>query len=66
MTHGLRVACGMALIVVGVIAMPIPIIPGIPLVAAGVAMLGHDHPIVRSCRGWLKTKFSISVKSDVK
>lgn len=48
-----RNACGTVLIVAGLIAMPIPILPGIPLVVAGVAVLGNDHPFVRSCRTWL-------------
>lgn len=44
----------MGLIAVGLVAIPIPVIPGIPLIAAGAAMLGSDHPLVRSCRTWLQ------------
>jgi uncharacterized protein YqgC (DUF456 family) len=51
-----RNACGIVLIVAGLIAMPIPIVPGVPLIAAGVAVLGNDHPLVRSCRTWLDVR----------
>jgi hypothetical protein len=52
----IRKGCGMALIVAGLVAIPIPVIPGIPLIAAGAAMLGSDHPLVRSCRAWLRNR----------
>jgi uncharacterized protein YqgC (DUF456 family) len=51
-----RNACGISLIVAGVIAVPIPIVPGFPLIFAGVALLGNDHPLVRSCRTWLDVR----------
>lgn len=56
MTGTLRRVCGIALIVVGLVAVPVPIIPGIPLIAAGAAMLGSDHSIVRSYRTWLRNR----------
>ena len=56
MTGTLRKVCGIALIVVGLVAVPVPIIPGLPLIAAGAAMLGSDHSIVRSCRTWLRNR----------
>jgi uncharacterized protein YqgC (DUF456 family) len=46
----------MALIAAGLVAIPIPVMPGIPLIAAGAAMLGSDHPLVRSCRTWLQRR----------
>ena len=46
----------MALIAAGLVAIPIPVIPGIPLITAGAAMLGSDHPLVRSCRTWLQRR----------
>ena len=52
----IRRACGIVLIAAGVLAIPIPVIPGIPLIAAGAAMLGSDHPVVRSGRGWLQNR----------
>jgi len=53
-TGTLRQICGVALIVMGLVAIPVPIIPGLPFIAAGAAMLGSDHYIVRSCRTWLQ------------
>jgi hypothetical protein len=46
----------MLLIAAGVLAIPIPVIPGIPLIMAGAAMLGRDHPLVRSGRTWLQNQ----------
>ena len=56
MTATLRRICGFALIAAGLVAMPVPIMPGIPLILAGVAMLGSDHPLVRTCRTWLQNR----------
>jgi hypothetical protein len=46
----LRTAAGIVLIVIGMIAVPIPIPPGIPLIAAGAALLGPHHPLIRSSK----------------
>jgi hypothetical protein len=43
----LKVVGGCTLIFLGLLGMILPIIPGIPILVAGVAMLGTDHPIVR-------------------
>jgi uncharacterized protein YqgC (DUF456 family) len=51
-----RNVCGIALIIVGLVAIPVPVIPGVPLIAAGVALVGADHPMIRSCRTWLREK----------
>ena len=56
MSKELRYVYGILLIGAGLVAMPIPILPGIPLVAAGVAMLGSNHPLIRTCRTWLESK----------
>jgi uncharacterized protein YqgC (DUF456 family) len=56
MTATVRNVCGIALLVAGILGCLLPIIPGIPLLAAGVAVLGGNHPIVRSGRGWLIRK----------
>jgi precorrin-3B methylase len=42
------------LIVAGLVAIPVSVVPGIPIIAAGAAMLGSDHPFVRSGRGLLQ------------
>lgn len=51
-----RKTWGIVLIVLGLVAMPIPVLPGIPLIVAGVAMIGPEHPAVRACRTWLKNR----------
>ena len=56
MLSGIRETCGMFLIAVGVVSIPIPIIPGIPLIAAGAAMLGSNHALIRSGRTWLEAR----------
>ena len=48
--------CAIALILGGVAGIVLPIIPGIPMIAAGAAMLGRDHPLIRPCRTWLQSK----------
>ena len=43
----LRTISGLLLIAVGTIGMALPIIPGIPLLLAGVAVMGRDHRLLR-------------------
>jgi uncharacterized protein YqgC (DUF456 family) len=56
MTARLREISGLALVVLGVAGCLLPIIPGIPFIAAGMAILGTDHALVRRSRGWLEKK----------
>lgn len=56
MPAAIRRTCGIVLIVAGALAVPIPVIPGIPLIVAGAAMLGSDHPLIRSGRTWLSRR----------
>jgi uncharacterized protein len=56
MKERLRIAGAWGLIVLGVAGCVLPIIPGIPILAAGVAMLGKDHWLVRRCGEWLRKK----------
>jgi uncharacterized protein YqgC (DUF456 family) len=49
-----RSAVGLALVVVGVIGTLLPIIPGVPLVVAGIAVLGPDHRLSRALAGRLR------------
>ena len=44
---GIRTAGGLVLVGLGVVGTLFPIVPGIPLVIAGVALLGANHPAVR-------------------
>ncbi|MEN3331815.1 MAG: hypothetical protein V7641_1180 [Blastocatellia bacterium] len=43
----LRTIAGVMLITIGLIGLVLPIIPGIPLLLAGVAAMGRDHPLLR-------------------
>ena len=52
----LRSALGVLLIIFGIIAVPVPVLPGLPLVVAGTALLGRQHPFVRPWRTWLIRK----------
>jgi uncharacterized protein YqgC (DUF456 family) len=58
-----RTALGVALLVVGVIGSLLPVIPGFVFFAAGVAVLGTDHVIIRRFspyvlrgRAWLERR----------
>ncbi len=53
MRSRLRPIAAWFLIIVGLILGPFPIIPGWPLVAAGVALLGPNHRMVKRIRAWL-------------
>jgi uncharacterized membrane protein YbaN (DUF454 family) len=44
---------GVLLLVAGLLGLVFPVIPGIPLLLAGVAVLGRDHPLVRPALNWL-------------
>jgi len=43
----LKLVAGFALIIAGLIGMVLPIIPGIPMLIAGAALLGSEHPLIR-------------------
>lgn len=55
MFAAIRNTWGIVLIAAGLLAIPIPVIPGTPLIAAGMILLGSEHPVVRACRSWLQT-----------
>ncbi|MBA2703656.1 MAG: DUF454 family protein [Blastocatellia bacterium] len=40
-------AAGFLMIALGLIGLVLPIMPTIPFLLAGVALLGRDHPVVR-------------------
>lgn len=42
-----RVVMGVLLIVVGILGTLLPVIPGVPLLIAGVALIGPKHPLIR-------------------
>ena len=45
---------GVLLIVAGLLGLVFPVIPGVPLLLAGVSVLGWNHPLVRPAVAWLK------------
>lgn len=47
MARRARSVGGVLLVVVGLLGLVLPVIPGVPLLMAGVAILGRDHPLVR-------------------
>lgn len=48
-----RTAVGLFLIVVGLLGLLLPIMPGLPFLIAGIAMIGVDHPLLRPFRRFL-------------
>ena len=66
MIAGLRQLCGYTLIAVGLVAMPLPVVPGIPLLLAGAALLGRDHRLVRAFRGWMDRRFRANREADTR
>ena len=47
MWQAARVVLGVLCVAVGIVGCVLPIIPGIPILLAGVALLGPRHPLVR-------------------
>ncbi len=56
MSERLREISGLTLVAVGIAGCLLPLLPGIPLILAGAALLGTDHALVRRTRGWLEKK----------
>ena len=49
-----RVAAGLALLGIGAVGTLLPALPGIPLMVAGMAVLGPDHPWSRAITNRLR------------
>lgn len=47
----LRTSVGVLLVIVGLAGLLLPIMPGLPFLLLGIAMIGIDHPILRPVRG---------------
>ena len=63
MSHVVRTVVGVVLLILGVIGSLLPIVPGFVFFAAGIAVLGTDHAIVRRFqpyvlrgRAWLEKR----------
>ena len=51
-----RKVCGVGLIAIGVPGLVLPILPGIPLILAGLIMLEVNHPWVHASKAWLEAR----------
>jgi hypothetical protein len=51
-----RQVFGWALLIAGAVGLLLPVVPGLPLLIAGAAVLGPEHPVVRTWKaridGW--------------
>jgi uncharacterized protein YqgC (DUF456 family) len=56
MRPGIRKACGVGLVAIGLLGLLLPFLPGIPLILAGLIMLEINHPLVHACRDWLQAR----------
>lgn len=56
MRPAVRKACGVGLIALGVPGLVLPILPGIPMILAGLIMLEVNHPLVHASRNWLEAR----------
>lgn len=56
MTPAVRKICGVGLIAIGLPGLVLPIIPGIPLILAGLIMLEVNHPLIHASRDWLEAR----------
>jgi uncharacterized protein YqgC (DUF456 family) len=62
-SHIVRTVIGVGLLILGVIGSLVPVVPGFIFFAAGIAVLGTDHVIVRRfhplvlrVRAWLERR----------
>ena len=46
----IKALLGIALCLIGLAGTLVPVIPGVPIIAAGLALLGADHPLVRELK----------------
>lgn len=56
MTPTIRKLSGVGLITIGLLGLLLPLLPGIPLIVAGLIMLEINHPLVHACRDWLEAR----------
>ena len=70
MGHTIRTVIGVGLLILGVLGSLLPVVPGFVFFAAGVAVLGTDHaiirrlyPLVRRGRAWLERRGILKPKN---
>jgi len=51
--HLLRTSAALVLVVLGLVGLILPLMPGIPFLIAGLAILGSDHPLRARIMRWL-------------
>ncbi len=56
MFHHLKVVLGYLLIGLGVLGLLLPLLPGIPLLLAGLALVGTEHRWIRRLKAFVLTK----------
>ena len=69
--HVVRTVIGVALLILGAIGSLLPVVPGFVFIAAGIAVLGTDHAIVRRMmpyfhrvRSWLEGRGIFKVRKS--
>jgi len=50
----IKIIFGIALCVIGLASTLVPIVPGVPIVLAGLALMGSDHPLMRNLKERLR------------
>lgn len=71
MRHVVRTIIGVGLLILGAIGSLLPVVPGFVFIAAGIAVLGTDHAIVRRfrplalrIRAWLERRGILKARKD--
>lgn len=66
MKHALRLLAGFALVLLGIIGIILPIMPGWVFLIPGLVILADYFPPVRKLLNWAKRKLEASVPSSKK
>jgi uncharacterized protein YqgC (DUF456 family) len=54
-----RTLCGWICLAAGVLGVVLPILPGVPLLFAGLILLSSNYQWARKCLHWLKSRFEL-------
>ena len=70
MLRQFRMMAGLILVAVGLVGLLLPIVPGIPLLIAGVALVGTNHrwirPVLNRLEKWRASKKEEAARSLLK